>query len=77
MCVLIIWLFSQLKSFYLHTVRPLHIAARNGLATVVEVLLTRGAAVLAVDEDGEFPHGHRIAKLEPTELTSPTVIRFD
>ncbi|ROJ48019.1 Serine/threonine-protein phosphatase 6 regulatory ankyrin repeat subunit C, partial [Anabarilius grahami] len=34
---------------------PLHIAARNGLATVVEVLLTRGAAVLAVDEDGHTP----------------------
>lgn len=34
------------------TYRPLHIAARNGLATVVQVLLSRGAAVMAVDEEG-------------------------
>ncbi|KAI2644762.1 Serine/threonine-protein phosphatase 6 regulatory ankyrin repeat subunit C [Labeo rohita] len=34
---------------------PLHIAARNGLATVVEVLLTRGATVLAIDKDGHTP----------------------
>uniref|UniRef100_A0A8C1Y3G5 Ankyrin repeat domain 52 n=1 Tax=Cyprinus carpio TaxID=7962 RepID=A0A8C1Y3G5_CYPCA len=34
---------------------PLHIAARNGLATVVEVLLTRGATVLAIDQDGHIP----------------------
>lgn len=32
--------------------RPLHIAARNGLATVVQALLSRGATVLAVDEEG-------------------------
>lgn len=32
--------------------RPLHIAARNGLATVVQALLNRGATVLAVDEEG-------------------------
>ncbi|OXB52625.1 UNVERIFIED_CONTAM: hypothetical protein H355_008142, partial [Colinus virginianus] len=30
---------------------PLHIAARNGLATVVQALLSRGATVLAVDEE--------------------------
>ncbi|XP_075055694.1 serine/threonine-protein phosphatase 6 regulatory ankyrin repeat subunit C isoform X4 [Mixophyes fleayi] len=30
---------------------PLHIAARNGLASVVQALLTRGATVLAVDEE--------------------------
>uniref|UniRef100_A0A6Q2XQ92 Ankyrin repeat domain 52 n=1 Tax=Esox lucius TaxID=8010 RepID=A0A6Q2XQ92_ESOLU len=35
--------------------RPLHIAARNGLATVVQVLLSRGAAVMAVDEEGHTP----------------------
>lgn len=35
------------------TCRPLHIAARNGLATVVQVLLSRGAAVMAVDEEGK------------------------
>ncbi|MEQ2170742.1 hypothetical protein GOODEAATRI_003471 [Goodea atripinnis] len=35
--------------------RPLHIAARKGLATVVQVLLSRGAAVMAVDEDGHTP----------------------
>ena len=33
--------------------RPLHLAARNGLATVVQALLSRGATVLAVDEEGE------------------------
>ncbi|NXF96190.1 ANR52 phosphatase, partial [Eubucco bourcierii] len=31
---------------------PLHIAARNGLASVVQALLSRGATVLAVDEEG-------------------------
>uniref|UniRef100_A0A674H456 Uncharacterized protein n=1 Tax=Taeniopygia guttata TaxID=59729 RepID=A0A674H456_TAEGU len=30
---------------------PLHIAARNGLASVVQALLSRGATVLAVDEE--------------------------
>uniref|UniRef100_A0AAQ5YC43 Ankyrin repeat domain 52 n=1 Tax=Amphiprion ocellaris TaxID=80972 RepID=A0AAQ5YC43_AMPOC len=35
--------------------RPLHIAARKGLATVVQVLLSRGAAVMAVDEEGHTP----------------------
>ncbi|XP_075055692.1 serine/threonine-protein phosphatase 6 regulatory ankyrin repeat subunit C isoform X2 [Mixophyes fleayi] len=34
---------------------PLHIAARNGLASVVQALLTRGATVLAVDEEGHTP----------------------
>lgn len=34
--------------------RPLHIAARNGLASVVQALLSRGATVLAVDEEGEW-----------------------
>lgn len=33
--------------------RPLHIAARRGLTTVVQVLLSRGAAVMAMDEDGK------------------------
>lgn len=32
---------------------PLHLAARNGLATVVQALLSRGATVLAVDEEGK------------------------
>lgn len=35
--------------------RPLHIAARNGLAAVVQALLSRGATVLAVDEEGACP----------------------
>uniref|UniRef100_A0A8C8IQK4 Ankyrin repeat domain 52 n=1 Tax=Oncorhynchus tshawytscha TaxID=74940 RepID=A0A8C8IQK4_ONCTS len=39
----------------LFLLRPLHIAARNGLATVVQVLLSRGAAVMAVDEEGHTP----------------------
>ncbi|KAM9859110.1 serine/threonine-protein phosphatase 6 regulatory ankyrin repeat subunit C [Aulostomus maculatus] len=34
---------------------PLHIAARKGLATVVQVLLSRGAAVMAVDGEGHTP----------------------
>ncbi|XP_030625731.1 serine/threonine-protein phosphatase 6 regulatory ankyrin repeat subunit C [Chanos chanos] len=34
---------------------PLHIAARNGLATVVQALLSRGATVLGVDEEGHTP----------------------
>uniref|UniRef100_A0AAQ4NW16 Ankyrin repeat domain 52 n=1 Tax=Gasterosteus aculeatus aculeatus TaxID=481459 RepID=A0AAQ4NW16_GASAC len=34
---------------------PLHIAARKGLSTVVQVLLSRGAAVMAVDEEGHTP----------------------
>uniref|UniRef100_A0A8C5BHE1 Serine/threonine-protein phosphatase 6 regulatory ankyrin repeat subunit C n=1 Tax=Gadus morhua TaxID=8049 RepID=A0A8C5BHE1_GADMO len=34
---------------------PLHIAARKGLATVVQVLLSRGAAVMAVDAEGTPP----------------------
>ncbi|XP_078803735.1 serine/threonine-protein phosphatase 6 regulatory ankyrin repeat subunit C isoform X2 [Oryzias latipes] len=34
---------------------PLHIAARKGLATVVQVLLSRGAAVMALDEKGLTP----------------------
>uniref|UniRef100_A0A674PEG4 Ankyrin repeat domain 52a n=1 Tax=Takifugu rubripes TaxID=31033 RepID=A0A674PEG4_TAKRU len=36
---------------------PLHLAARNGLATVVQALLSRGATVLAVDEEGESVWG--------------------
>lgn len=38
---------------FLLSTRPLHIAARNGLATVVQALLSRGATVLAVDEEGK------------------------
>ncbi|KAK5912274.1 hypothetical protein CesoFtcFv8_002166 [Champsocephalus esox] len=34
---------------------PLHIAARKGLTTVVQVLLGRGAAVMAVDQEGHTP----------------------
>uniref|UniRef100_A0A673WZ99 Ankyrin repeat domain 52a n=1 Tax=Salmo trutta TaxID=8032 RepID=A0A673WZ99_SALTR len=34
---------------------PLHLAARNGMATVVQALLSRGATVLAVDEEGHTP----------------------
>lgn len=37
--------------------RPLHIAARNGLASVVQALLSRGATVLAVDEEGGWSQG--------------------
>lgn len=35
---------------------PLHLAARNGMATVVQALLSRGATVLAVDEEGKERH---------------------
>uniref|UniRef100_A0A8C5GP31 Ankyrin repeat domain 28b n=1 Tax=Gouania willdenowi TaxID=441366 RepID=A0A8C5GP31_GOUWI len=34
---------------------PLHVAARNGLTVVVQELLTKGASVLAVDENGYTP----------------------
>lgn len=34
--------------------RPLHVAARNGLTVVVQELLAKGASVLAVDENGKF-----------------------
>uniref|UniRef100_A0A8D0CQ53 Ankyrin repeat domain 52 n=1 Tax=Sander lucioperca TaxID=283035 RepID=A0A8D0CQ53_SANLU len=44
-----------LKRFLSVSCRPLHIAARKGLATVVQVLLSRGAAVMAVDEEGHTP----------------------
>ncbi|XP_017586940.1 PREDICTED: serine/threonine-protein phosphatase 6 regulatory ankyrin repeat subunit C-like [Corvus brachyrhynchos] len=37
---------------------PLHIAARNGLASVVQAVPSRGATVLAVDEEGACPWGH-------------------
>ena len=39
---------------------PLHLAARNGLATVVQALLSRGATVLAVDEEGKRHYFHFI-----------------
>lgn len=45
-------------SLWFFTRRPLHLAARNGLATVVQALLSRGATVLAVDEEGK---SHRSA----------------
>ena len=35
----------------------IHIAARNGLASVVQALLSRGATVLAVDEEGGWGLG--------------------
>ncbi|XP_072105570.1 serine/threonine-protein phosphatase 6 regulatory ankyrin repeat subunit C-like [Mobula birostris] len=34
---------------------PLHIAARNGMSSVVQALLNRGATVLAVDGEGHTP----------------------
>lgn len=45
--------YSSLSHPLLFFPRPLHLAARNGLATVVQALLSRGATVLAVDEEGE------------------------
>lgn len=35
--------------------RPLHLAAKNGLVPVVQELITRGANLLAEDEDGHNP----------------------
>uniref|UniRef100_A0AAQ6AE69 Ankyrin repeat domain 52a n=1 Tax=Amphiprion ocellaris TaxID=80972 RepID=A0AAQ6AE69_AMPOC len=46
---------SCLSNCTLLSCRPLHLAARNGLATVVQALLSRGATVLAVDEEGHTP----------------------
>lgn len=43
----------DLSQSLLVSARPLHLAARNGLATVVQALLSRGATVLAVDEEGD------------------------
>lgn len=43
--------------FFVFLLRPLHIAARNGLASVVQALLSRGATVLAVDEEGGWGPG--------------------
>lgn len=50
-CVCMVYYVVQNLSLFL-SLRPLHIAARNGLATVVQALLNRGATVLAVDEEG-------------------------
>lgn len=36
------------------SLRPLHVAARNGLTVVVQELLGKGASVLAVDENGQY-----------------------
>lgn len=47
------YLFIYFPNTTLFVHRPLHLAARNGLATVVQALLSRGATVLAVDEEGE------------------------
>uniref|UniRef100_A0A8D3C2B3 Ankyrin repeat domain 52a n=1 Tax=Scophthalmus maximus TaxID=52904 RepID=A0A8D3C2B3_SCOMX len=47
--------FPSLTPSHLLSCRPLHLAARNGLATVVQALLSRGATVLAVDEEGHTP----------------------
>lgn len=47
------WLEEIFSVFLSLSSRPLHIAARKGLATVVQVLLSRGAAVMAVDEEGK------------------------
>ncbi|KAG7250349.1 hypothetical protein CRUP_021263 [Coryphaenoides rupestris] len=41
--------------FILPAVRPLHVAAKNGLTVVVQELLAKGASVLAVDENGYTP----------------------
>lgn len=46
-------LMDYLKTSLSLSCRPLHIAARKGLATVVQVLLSRGAAVMALDEEGK------------------------
>uniref|UniRef100_A0A8D3E7I7 Ankyrin repeat domain 52a n=1 Tax=Scophthalmus maximus TaxID=52904 RepID=A0A8D3E7I7_SCOMX len=51
-----VWIsFPSLTPSHLLSCRPLHLAARNGLATVVQALLSRGATVLAVDEEGHTP----------------------
>lgn len=40
--------------FLMYSFRPLHIAAKNGLKKVVHDLLSKGANVLAVDENGKY-----------------------
>ena len=45
-----------MKQFFLScSHRPLHLSARNGLVPVVQELITRGANLLAEDEDGHNP----------------------
>lgn len=39
---------------YVSLFRPLHIAASNGLVSVVQELITKGASLLAVDNKGKF-----------------------
>lgn len=51
--MLIVFVVVAVVNALISPCRPLHIAARNGLATVVQVLLSRGAAVMAVDEEGK------------------------
>ena len=33
--------------------RPLHIAARNGLVSIVQLLISKGANIFAVDSNGK------------------------
>lgn len=53
--------------------RPLHLAARNGLATVVQALLSRGATVLAVDEEGEA-HASLVGSFSSFHLITDKVV---
>lgn len=62
--------------FSSHCNRPLHIAARNGLASVVQALLSRGATVLAVDEEG-MHHSHLEAQGKSSFSMGGGTTKFD
>lgn len=47
-------LIHSLADLTYFPLRPLHVAARNGLTVVVQELLAKGASVLAVDENGKI-----------------------
>lgn len=71
----VIWKCVSVNLCSSSTCRPLHIAARNGLATVVQVLLSRGAAVMAVDEEGK-PQVKRVMSRIVPKWPNPTGMFF-
>ena len=47
-------LIIKFENICLYGFRPLHIAARHGLVSVVQLLLSKGADVLLADESGNL-----------------------
>ena len=46
--------YSWIYAMYTLYVRPLHVAARSGCVQVVQSLVTRGADLQAVDNEGKL-----------------------